>query len=91
MEAQERIFGIDLVPVPASRAALPLTDLTLRRGFGAFDFLRVESGVPLFLDDHLARLDRTAEMLDLTPRPTAEAWRAHRAETGYLLSVVRPR
>ena len=40
MAASERIFGFDLTLVPASAAALPLTDLTIRRGYGAFDFLR---------------------------------------------------
>ena len=69
MPADDRTFGIDLRLVRADEAALPLTDLTFRRGYGAFDFLRVESGVPLFVDDHLARLERSAEMLGLAPRP----------------------
>src|SRR6056297_3318943 len=72
MSRPDRIFGFDLELVPASRAALPLTDLTFRRGYGAFDFLRVEWGVPLFVDDHLARLERSAEMLGLAPRPDPE-------------------
>jgi branched-subunit amino acid aminotransferase/4-amino-4-deoxychorismate lyase len=77
MAAPERIFGFDLTPVPASTAALPLTDLTIRRGYGAFDFLRVEENVPLFLDDHLDRLERSADLLGLAPRPTPDALRAH--------------
>lgn len=77
MPATDRTFGIDLRLVHASEAALPLTDLTFRRGYGAFDFLRVEEGVPLFLDDHLARLERSAEMLGLTPRPGPEQIAEH--------------
>jgi D-alanine transaminase/branched-chain amino acid aminotransferase len=77
MPAPERIFGIDLTPVPASAASLPLTDLIIRRGYGAFDFLRVEDDVPLFLDDHLARLERSAELLELAPRPDGAALRRH--------------
>jgi D-alanine transaminase/branched-chain amino acid aminotransferase len=77
MAASERIFGIDLTLVPASRAALPLTDLAIRRGYGAFDFLQVVDGVPLFLDDHLARLERSADLLGLEPRPAPADVRAH--------------
>lgn len=36
--------------------------------------------MPLFVDDHLARFERSAEMLELTPRPSPEALRAHVAE-----------
>jgi D-alanine transaminase/branched-chain amino acid aminotransferase len=77
MAVPERIFGFDLAPVPASSAALPLTDLAIRRGYGAFDFLRVEHDVPLFLDDHLARLERSADLLGLAPRPAPDDLRAH--------------
>jgi len=77
MAASERIFGFDLTLVPASTAALPLTDLAIRRGYGAFDFLRVEDRVPLFLGDHLARLERSADLLGLEPRPGPDEVRAH--------------
>lgn len=77
MDANPRIHGIDLALVPAVAAAIPITDLTLRRGFGAFDFLRVEGGVPLFVDDHLARLERTADLLGLAPRPETQALKIH--------------
>lgn len=80
MSRPERTFGFDLELVPASQAALPLTDLTIRRGYGAFDFLRVVDGVPLFVDDHLARFDRSAELLGLTPRPSTEAIARHVGE-----------
>lgn len=77
MDARKRIHGIDLELVPAGEAVIPITDLTLRRGFGAFDFLRVEEGVPLFVDDHLRRLERTADLLGLAPRPDGGAIRSH--------------
>lgn len=77
MDAATRTHGIDLQPVPDGRATLPITDLTLRRGYGAFDFLRVEEGVPLFVDDHLARFARSAERLGLGPIPDAAALRSH--------------
>ncbi len=77
MAAPARTFGFDLSLVPASAAALPLTDLAIRRGYGAFDFLRVEDRVPLFLDDHLARLERSADLLGLEPRPGPDELREH--------------
>ncbi|MFW5899364.1 MAG: aminotransferase class IV [Jiangellaceae bacterium] len=80
MTSAGRTFGIDLDLVPAERAGLPLTDLAIRRGYGAFDFLRVERGVPLFIGDHLARFERSAELLGLTPRPSPDELRRHLAE-----------
>ena len=77
MDAPERTHGIDLELVSTKAATVPITDLTLRRGFGAFDFLRVENGVPLFVDDHLARLDLSADLLGLDRRPDIERIRAH--------------
>ncbi len=77
MTHAHRTYGVDLRALPAADAHVPLTDLTLRRGFGAFDFLRVERGVPTFADDHLARLERSADLLGLTPRPDPDAVRAH--------------
>lgn len=73
----ERVFGYDLRLLPASEAALPFTDLTIRRGYGAFDFLLVEDGVPLFIDDYLARFERSADLLGLEPRPGPDAVRRH--------------
>lgn len=80
MSTEPRTFGVDLRPVPADQATLPVTDLALRRGYGAFDFLRVEDGVPLFVDDHLARFDASAELMGLAPRPTPAELRAHLRE-----------
>ena len=77
MNRSEPVYGVDLQLVPEHEARLPLTDLALRRGYGAFDFFRVDAGVPLFLDDHLARFDRSAELLGLAPRPSPDRVRAH--------------
>ena len=46
-------------------AAVPVTDLTFRRAYGAFDFLRVSAGVALFIDDYLERFERSARLLGL--------------------------
>jgi branched-chain amino acid aminotransferase len=56
---------LDGRPVPHEAATVHVSDLGLRRGFAVFELFRVEEGVPLFLDAHLARLDRSAEALGL--------------------------
>lgn len=37
------------------KAALHFRDLSVMRGYGIFDFLKVLNGVPVFIDDHLNR------------------------------------
>jgi branched-chain amino acid aminotransferase len=50
---------------PASEAGVPVGDLGLVRGYGVFDVLRTYDRVPFALDRHLARLQRSAEQIDL--------------------------
>jgi D-alanine transaminase/branched-chain amino acid aminotransferase len=51
--------------VPYDQATLHISDLGLRRGYGAFEFFRILQGVPVFLEDHLSRFENTAGMLEL--------------------------
>jgi branched-chain amino acid aminotransferase len=51
--------------MPESQAAVHATDLAVQRGYGLFDFLRVTDGVPLFLEDHLARFHRSAQEMHM--------------------------
>ena len=57
--------SVNLEIVSAERAVIGITDIGLRRGFGAFDYLRLIGGQPLFLEDHLDRFERTNAMLGL--------------------------
>ena len=50
---------------PYAQANLHINDLGLRRGYGVFDFFRVVRGIPLFLEDHLDRLEHSAQQADL--------------------------
>lgn len=75
-----RYHSINLRIVPADDATLGVTDLGLRRGFAAFDYLRLVGGVPLFLDDHLARFERSAERLGLQPPAPRGELAAHLRE-----------
>lgn len=46
-------------------AALPVSDLSIQRGYGLFDYLKVVDGVPLYLEEHLDRLYFSAEQMHL--------------------------
>lgn len=49
----------------AEDAKIHISDLGLRRGYGAFEFFRVLRGIPVFLEDHLARLEHSARLIEL--------------------------
>ena len=56
---------------PASETVVPATDDGLLRGDGVFEVIRVYGGVPFALDEHLARMGRSAENLRLNMPETA--------------------
>ncbi|MCY4465745.1 MAG: aminotransferase class IV [Chloroflexi bacterium] len=51
--------------VEASQARIPAGDLAVLRGYGVFDFLRTYGGQPFRLVEHLRRLRRSAELIEL--------------------------
>jgi D-amino acid aminotransferase len=51
--------------VEAAKAVLPVSDLSIQRGYGAFDFFRTDEQIPLFIDHHLERLQHSASALRL--------------------------
>jgi branched-chain amino acid aminotransferase len=51
--------------IDEDKAALHVSDLSIQRGYGIFDFFRTIEHVPLFLDDYLDRFYRSAEALRL--------------------------
>jgi branched-chain amino acid aminotransferase len=51
--------------VPASEAVIPVDDLAIMRGFGVFDLLRTLNGKPLFLKEHIKRLQASARRLGI--------------------------
>lgn len=50
---------------PAAETTVPVTDEGLLRGDGAFEVVRVYDGVPLALDEHLDRMERSVANLRL--------------------------
>ena len=69
----------------ADEVLVPATDDGLLRGDGVFDVFRLYDGRPFALDDHLARMGRSAANLRL---PFDEA--AMRADVAALLEAGRP-
>jgi branched-chain amino acid aminotransferase len=51
--------------VEAENAMLPVQDLAIQRGYGVFDFFRLQEGVLLYVEDHLARFENSASLLRL--------------------------
>jgi branched-chain amino acid aminotransferase len=60
------IYYIDGKFLPSNEAFISVNDLALLRGYGVFDFLRTYNNTPFFLDDHLSRLRRSADLIDIS-------------------------
>src|SRR5919199_1818163 len=76
---------LDGTVLPADEVRIPATDEGLLRGDGVFEVVRLYDGRPFALDDHLARMERSAANLRL-PLDTA----AVRADVDALLEAGRP-
>jgi branched-chain amino acid aminotransferase len=59
------IFYVNGEYVSEEQAMLNARDLSILRGYGAFDFLRTYGGQPFRLDKNIARLRRSCELLEL--------------------------
>lgn len=51
--------------IPEEKAVLHVQDLSIQRGYGIFDFFKVENTHPVFLDEHLDRFYFSAERMRL--------------------------
>ncbi len=56
-------------------ASLPIADLALQRGYAVFDFFLTLNKVPIFIDDHLERLKKSAAALQLTINTDNNWWK----------------
>jgi branched-chain amino acid aminotransferase len=59
------IYYVDGKFVPAGEAVIPVTDLAVLRGLGAFDFMRTYAGKPFCLRAHLERLEASTRKIGL--------------------------
>jgi branched-chain amino acid aminotransferase len=76
---------VDGVVVSAEEAVVPATDEGLLRGDGVFEVVRLYDGRPFALDDHLARMERSAQNLRLPFDVDAI-----RADVALLLDAAQP-
>lgn len=51
--------------IPLQQATLPIGDLSIQRGYGIFDFFRLQENVLLYVEDHLHRFCHSAEVMHL--------------------------
>jgi branched-chain amino acid aminotransferase len=77
---------LDGTVLPVSEARIPVTDDGLLRGDAVFEVIRLYGGLPFALDDHLARMERSAHNLRLAFEPAAV-----RADIEALLAVNEKR
>ncbi len=59
------IYYVDGKFVPSDEAVIPVTDLAVLRGLGAFDFMRTYDGKPFCLRAHLERLEASTRKIGL--------------------------
>jgi branched-chain amino acid aminotransferase len=79
------LASVDGTIGPAEQAVIPVTDEGLTRGDGAFEVIRLYSGRPFALEEHLVRLARSSAGLRLDYDDEAV-----RAEAGALLDAAGP-
>ena len=60
-----KYYSVNGKTVSVKNAKVQINDLGLLRGYGIFDFLKIEKGVPLFIEDHLKRFQRSAKYMGL--------------------------
>ncbi|MBX5450778.1 aminotransferase class IV [Thermogemmatispora sp.] len=78
---QQPIWYVDGHWVHPQEACIPLTDVAVLRGYSVFESLRTYDRRPFRLDDHLDRLYRSAELIDLMVPYTRQEIRAVLEET----------
>lgn len=59
--------------ISEDEAKLPISDLGVLRGYGIFDYLRTYHGKPFYLQDHLLRLQYSADQIGLHVPESLEA------------------
>jgi len=60
------IYYVDGKYVPSDEAVLPVDDLSILRGYGVCDIMRTYNGRPYFLNEHLLRLEHSAQTVGLS-------------------------
>lgn len=83
--AGRALASLDGAVIPVEQARIPVTDEGLLRGDGVFEVVRLYDGVPYALDEHLARMTRSAQTARLPFDASALA-----ADVEALLAAASP-
>ncbi|MES2437159.1 MAG: aminotransferase class IV [Patescibacteria group bacterium] len=51
--------------IPIAKAALPINDIGILRGYAIFDYAKVYNGKPFLLKEHIARFEQSAKKMGL--------------------------
>src|SRR3990167_8822085 len=51
--------------LPIEDATIPLSNIEYQYGFGVYESIRIANGTPLFLNEHLERLENSAKIIGL--------------------------
>ncbi len=51
--------------LPAEEAVVPLSNIEYQYGFGVYETIRVNNGIPYFLKDHIERLEESARIIGI--------------------------
>lgn len=62
---------------PFHEASLHISDLSIQRGYGVFDFLKMKGSKALFVDDYLERFYQSARLMELQVPVTQEELKAN--------------
>jgi len=62
---QNLLYYINGEIISSDKAFIRIDDLGLLRGYGIFDFFRAIDGKPIFLEDHLDRLENSVRLMDI--------------------------
>ncbi len=61
-----KIYYVDGKFVQSDQAVIPVNDLAILRGYGVCDIMRTYKGQPYFLDEHIKRLENSAQTIGLS-------------------------
>ncbi|NMG21352.1 aminotransferase class IV [Brasilonema bromeliae] len=79
--AKNLIYYVNGKYISSDQASLPLNDLGIVRGYGVFDYLRTYNGIPFKLQEHVQRLQKSAELIGLSLPCSTEELEAITQET----------
>ncbi|HZY37284.1 MAG TPA: aminotransferase class IV [Mucilaginibacter sp.] len=65
MESKPKYVSINNEIVPEAEAKIGVSDLSIHRGFGIFDFFKIIDNRPIFIEDHLNRFYRSAAAMNM--------------------------